>query len=98
MQYLFYALVLSAVGVMAAAVVLVLRLRARIPGGAVRSTWNVLTGLILVFMAGYLSTPFFPLLPQVAKDLLVGVIFLAGAIFVVAVIKLFHRITVELGL
>lgn len=98
MLWLFYALSASAIAVMAAAVVLVLRLRARIPGGAVRATWNALTALIALFMAGYLSTPFFPMLPQAVRELLVGAIFLAGATFVVVVIKLFHRITVELGL
>ncbi len=38
------------------------------------------------------------LLPQEIKDMLVGVIFLAGAIFVVIVIKLYFKIIEDLGL
>jgi len=51
-----------------------------------------------MFTVGYLSTPFFRLLPQDIKDILVGVIFLAGAIFVVIVTKLFFKIVEDLGL
>ncbi len=73
-------------------------LRHHVPGGKVRSTWNFLTGLIVMFSIGYLSTPFFRLLPAEFKDILVGVIFLAGAIFVLIVIKLFYKIVEDLGL
>ena len=45
-----------------------------------------------------LSTPFFRLLPSEFKDVLVGVIFLAGAIFVLIVINLFFKIIEDIGL
>jgi hypothetical protein len=80
------------------ALFLAFSLRSKVPGGKVRSTWNFLTSLIVLFAVGYLSTPFFRLLPENIKDLLVGVIFLAGAIFVAIVIKLFIRIVEDLGL
>ena len=57
-----------------------------------------LTGLIVRFTAGSVATPFFRLLPAEIKDLLLGVIFLAGAVFVVIVIKLFFRIVEDNGL
>ncbi len=63
-----------------------------------KSTWSTLTALIVLFTAGYVTTPFFRLLPEEIKDLLVGAIFLAGAVFVVIVIKLFFRIVEDLGL
>jgi len=75
-----------------------LALKSKIPGGKVKETWNILSGLIVMFTVGYLSTPFFRLLPQDIKDILVGVIFLAGAIFVVIVTKLFFKIVEDLGL
>jgi hypothetical protein len=51
-----------------------------------------------MFSVGYLATPFFQLLPPDIKDILVGLIFLAGAIFVVVVTKLFVKIVEDLGL
>jgi len=57
-----------------------------------------LSGLIVMFAVGYLSTPFFRLLPSEFKDVLVGVIFLAGAIFVLIVIKLYYKIIEDIGL
>lgn len=72
--------------------------RHRVPGGKVKTTWNYLSALIVMFSAGYLSTPFFSILPQDIKDVLVGVIFLAGAVFVVIVIKLFFKIVEDIGL
>lgn len=73
-------------------------LRHHVPGGKVRSTWNFLTSLIIMFSLGYLATPFFRLLPPEVKDILVGVIFLAGAVFVLIVVKLFYKIVEDLGL
>ena len=97
MNTVFLALSVSAICVMLYALYRVLSLRKKIPGGLVRKTWNFLTLLIVLFAAGYLSTPFFPLLPQVVKDLLVGVIFFCGAIFVVIVINLFYKVVSDLG-
>ncbi len=98
MELLFLVLSVGAVAVMLFALFRAFALRSRIPGGKVKETWNMLSGLIVMFAVGYLATPFFRLLPQQIKDVLVGVIFLAGAIFVVIVINLFFRIIEDLGL
>jgi hypothetical protein len=98
MDIIFLALSVLSIGVMLYALYMALILRHRVPGGKVRSTWNVLSGLIVMFTVGYLSTPFFRLLPPELKDVLVGVIFLAGAIFVIIVIKLFFNIIEDIGL
>ncbi len=98
MEILFIILGVVAILVMVYAFYSALTLKIRIPGGRVKSKWNVLTSLVMVFTVGYLATPFFHLLPKEFKDILVGVIFLAGAIFVVIVIKLYFRIIEDLGL
>lgn len=98
MENLFLVLSISAILVMFYALYRVNVLRKKVPGGVVRSTWNFLTLLIVMFTVGYLSTPFFPMLPQTVKDMLVGVIFLAGAVFVVIVVNLFYRVVEDLGL
>ncbi len=98
MEILFLLLSGTAVLVMVYALYSALSLKSKIPGGKVKSTWNMLTSLIVMFTIGYLATPFFRLLPPEVKDLLVGVIFLAGAIFVVIVIKLYFKIIEDLGL
>jgi hypothetical protein len=98
METVFLALSVSSIFVMFYALYTALILRNKVPGGKVKSTWGFLTMLIVIFTAGYLTTPFFRLLSQEIKDLLVGVIFLAGAVFVVIVIKLFYKIVEDLGL
>ena len=98
METLFLVLSNAAIVVMLYALYSSFTLKSKIPGGKVKATWNILTGLIVMFTIGYLATPFFRLLPQEFKDILVGIIFLAGAIFVVIVIKLFYKIIEDLGL
>ncbi len=97
-QIAFLTLTVAAIAVMLYALFRVNRLRRRVPGGVVRSTWNYLTGLVVLFTLGYLATPFFPLLPEAVRQLLVGGIFLGGAVFVVVVVRLFQRVVDELGL
>ncbi len=98
MDKIFLVLSILAIIVMLYALFRVISLNKRIPGGVVGSTWKFLTFLIALFTIGYLTTPFFPLLPEFAKNLVVGVIFLAGAIFVLIVINLFYKVISELGL
>lgn len=98
MDMIFLALSISSIVIMLYALYKAFVLKHRVPGGKVKSTWNFLSGLIVMFSAGYLSTPFFRLLPPEFKDVLVGVIFLAGAIFVLIVIKLFFKIIEDIGL
>lgn len=75
---------------------LVLSLGKNIPGGVVGRTWRTLTGLVALFTAGYLVTPFFGLLPPELMKLIVALIFLFGAIYVIVTVKLIHRIIEEL--
>jgi len=98
METIFLVLSITSIMVMLYALYNVFILRHRVPGGKVKATWNYLSGLVVMFSVGYLSTPFFSILSQEVKDVLVGVIFLAGAIFVVIVIKLFFKIVEDLGL
>lgn len=98
MEILFIVLSVVSILVMFYALYCAFLLKDRIPGGKVKSTWNFLAGLIVVFSIGYLSTPFFRMLSPEIKDLLVGAIFLAGAVFVVIVVKLFYKIVEDVGL
>ncbi len=98
MELAFLALSIAAIIVMLYALINAFSLRKKIPGGKVKETWNTLTGLIVMFTVGYLATPLFQMLSQEIKDILVGVIFLAGAVFVVIVINLFYKIIEDLGL
>jgi len=63
-----------------------------IPGGEVGKAWNVLSTLASFFLIGYLTTPFFIVLPQEIKDLIVACIFLFGAVYVLITLWLVHRI------
>ena len=76
---------------------LVLSLRRNIPGGVVGEKWRMLTALVVLFIAGYLATPFFGLLPQGLISLIVSLIPLFGAIYVVITEKLIYRIIEELS-
>ena len=75
-----------------------LTLTKKIPGGLVRQSWKMLYYLIGLLGVGYLSMPLFPRLPETSRDFIVGVISLAGAIFIVKVLNLFYKITKEVGL
>jgi hypothetical protein len=98
MNYVFWVLSITSICVMIYALIRVVSLNKKIPGGTVGATWKLLSTLIGLFTIGYLSTPFFPLLPNDVKQLIVGVIFLAGAIFVVIVINLFYKVIQDMGL
>ncbi len=98
MVTIFLVLSITSIFVMCYALYSALILRHKVPGGKVRSTWNFLTILVGFFTVGYLATPLFRMLSQEIKDILVGVIFLAGAVFVVIVVKLFYKIVEDVGL
>jgi hypothetical protein len=88
----------SALVVMLYALYRVNVLRKKVPGGVVRSSLNLMCELVALFTMGYIATLFFPILPQVSQNLLVGIMFFVLAIFVVIVIDLFYMIVSELGL
>ncbi|MEJ2695338.1 MAG: hypothetical protein P8013_01695 [Candidatus Sulfobium sp.] len=73
-------------------------LNRRIPGGIVKKTWQLMYYLIGLLVAGYLATLLFPSLPDTSRQIIVGIILLAGAVFIVKVINLLYRIIVDLGL
>ncbi len=98
MEKLFLGLSIAAICVMIYALVRVVSLNKRIQGGTVGATWKVLSSLVALFAIGYLTTPFFPMLPDMYQQLIVGFIFLAGAIFVVIVVNLFYKVIKEIGL
>lgn len=98
MNSIFLVLSITAICVMLYALYRVLSLTKKIPGGTVGATWKFLSMMIGFFTAGYLSAPFFPLLPDDVKQIIVGIIFLAGAVFVVIVINLFYKVVREIGL
>ncbi|MCK9419345.1 MAG: hypothetical protein M0R70_08210 [Nitrospirae bacterium] len=63
-----------------------------IPDGEVGRAWNALSSLATFFLIGYLTTPFFIVLSQEIKDLIVAFIFLFGAVYVLITLWLVHRI------
>ncbi len=73
-------------------------LNRKIPGGIVKESWRLLYYLIGLLAVGYLTMPLFPRLLQSSKDFIVSIIYLAGAVFVVKVINLIHKIMKEVGL
>jgi len=88
MQFVAYALAALAILVMAANVVLAVRLRRSIVGGEVGEKWGLLTGLIAVFFVCYLFSPlalYFEVPGRFLNALVFGV-FLFGAVFVWVVI------------
>jgi len=76
----------------------VVTLTKRIPGGLVKQYWKLFYYLIGLLAVGYLTMPLFPRLPETSKELIVAIIFLAGAVFVLKVINLFFKIVQEIGL
>jgi hypothetical protein len=98
MQNIFLVLSIGAIAIMFFAMYQAIVMKKKVPGGKVKSTWDLLSGLIMLFCVGYLSTPFFRSLSPELKDFLVGVIFLAGALFVLIVVKLFAKIVEDIGL
>ena len=63
-----------------------------IPDGMVREVWNNIAALVAIFFIIYLTFPFFILLSQRTKDIIVAVIFLFGAMYVLINIRLVYRI------
>ena len=87
---------LGAILVMLYCLYLVLALRRDVPGGMAGKRWNFLVTLVTFFTVGYLSSPFFGMIPEKLLRLIVQFIFFFGAIYVVVTVKLIHRIIREL--
>jgi len=76
---------------------LVLSLKKKVPGGMIGSKWNFLITLVVLFTIGYLSSPFFSMIPETFLRLIVAFIFFFGAIYVAITVKLIYRIIRELS-
>lgn len=87
---------IAAILVMLYCLVLVISLSKNVPGGVVGKQWKFLTFLVVLFTFGYLTTPFFGLLPAQLVSVMVSLIFFFGAIYVVITVKLIYRIIEEL--
>ena len=92
MVMVYYTVLTAAIGTMLTALVVAVRLRRLTRGGKIGRIVNLLASFILIFLAGYLVAPFIPQLPLGASLLLVGFVFLFGAIFVVLVLHLIERL------
>ena len=98
MQLLILLIWLSALVVIAFAFFRALTLTRKIPGGLVKQSWKLLYYLIGLLGVGYLTMPLFSGLPETSRDFIVGVVSLAGAVFILKVINLFYKIIKEIGL
>jgi len=98
MQLLILLISLAAILVVFYALFRAAALNRKIPGGLVKDSWRLLYYLIGLLAVGYITLPLFPRLPESSKELIVAVMYLAGAIFVVKVINLIYKITKEVGL
>jgi len=83
---------IAAIFVMLYCLFLVFSLGKSVPGGVVGKQWKFLTFLVVLFTMGYLTTPFFGLIPAQLVSILVSLIFFFGAIYVVITVKLIHSI------
>ena len=98
MRQLILLLSLSAIGTIFYALLKVISLNKKIPGGIVKESWKLLYYLIGLLGVGYLTMPIMPGLPETSRELIIAIIFLAGAIFIVKVINLFKKILDDVGL
>jgi len=88
---------IAAIVVMLYCLYLVLSLKKSIPGGVVGKKWNFLVTLVILFTAGYMTSPFFSRIPADLLRLIVELIFFFGAIYVVITVKLIYNIIKELS-
>lgn len=88
---------IAAIAIMLYCLYLVMTLKQKVPGGIVGKKWNFLMALVAMFTAGYLSTPFFGIIPEGVLRLIVSGIFFFGAIYVVITVKLIYQIIKELS-
>jgi hypothetical protein len=86
--------VISGFGIitMLIALLRVVDLKKNVPAGGVGKTWNVIASLVTFLFLIYLTMPFFVLLSQETKDLIVSCIFFFGAIYVLLNIELVNSI------
>ncbi|MFN2149001.1 MAG: hypothetical protein ACK2T2_11455 [Anaerolineales bacterium] len=100
MLWVSYGLSLVAIITMVINVFLAVRLRRAMIGGVIRSRWNILTNLMVVFLLGYILSPLLLVfrLPLEYMGLVVFLVFLFGAVFVAIVIRILHDTLASLDL
>ncbi len=82
----------TAIVIMFYCLYLVLALRSAVPHDRVGSHWNMLSVLVVLFTAGFLTAPFFDQLPPYVLKLVIAVIFVLGAIYVAMTIRMIYGI------
>ena len=70
--------------------------KSAMPEGVVVRTWRLLMALIGLFFVGFLTLPFFVLLPPEWKDNITAFLFLFGAVYVLVTLNLVFRIVISL--
>ncbi len=98
MKLLVLLISLAAILVVFYALFKAITLNRKVPGGLVKESWRLLYYLIGLLSIGYLTMPIFPRLPELSRDLIVSIIYLAGAVFILKVINLIYKIAKEVGL
>lgn len=89
-------LVVAGIGVLVAALVPVRQLIKQLPRGRMRGDWYFLTGLILFFIAGYLSYAFDHWrIQEESPDLVVSLIYFSGACYIWVVNSLSLQTTID---
>jgi len=97
-EKLFLILSVTAMCIMGYALIKVIKLNKKVPGGIVGETLKILYYMIGLFTVGYFATLLFPMLPPSSQKIIVGIVFLMASIFVVIVINLFSKIIKEIGI
>jgi len=92
----FYSIVSLAIAVMLVALVMVIKLRKLTKSGKVGRVVSLLFGFILFFLCGYLVAPLMVQLDCAYMQLLTGLVFLFGAVFVVIVLGLLSRLVKQI--
>jgi hypothetical protein len=82
----------AAIIVMFYCLVLVISHKKNVSGGMIGKKWNFLLTLVVLFTFGYMSTPFFGMIPEGLLRFIAGFIFFFGAIYVVITVKLIYNI------
>ena len=90
--------VISGLGIitMLFALLNVIEYKKSIKNGVIVGAWNRIIVLVSILFIIYLTIPFFILLSQTTKDIIVAFIFLFGSMYVLINIRLVYRIIMSM--
>ena len=91
----YYVIIAAAIVAMLVGLYLIFDLKKVAKGGVIGRVVNLLYLLVLIFILGYAITPVMPRLPLEVNLLLVASVYLFGAIFVVTVLNLIKKLTLQ---